>query len=188
MFLLLIFRYFLKRNVHLWFKINFSVRDSEVRDGLIGPYQSVPINRSLSTGPYQQVPINRPLSTVPYQRSLSIGPYQPVLINRSLSITNIERLTNSTQHSPSWEDNRSSASQEIPRILCNPKVHYRFHKCLPPLHVLSQINPVHVPHPASWRSILISSSHLHLVRPSGLVPSGYPTKSLCALQTRGCDI
>jgi hypothetical protein len=32
------------------------------------------------------------------------------------------------EHSPSWETNRSSASQEIPRILLNPKVYYRTHK------------------------------------------------------------
>ena len=34
------------------------------------------------------------------------------------------------------------------------------------------------PHPISWRSILILSTHLHLGLPSGLFPSGFPIKTL----------
>jgi hypothetical protein len=41
---------------------------------------------------------------------------------------------------------------------------------------LHQFSPC--PHPTSWRSILILSSHLSLGLPSGLFPSVFPTKTL----------
>ena len=72
----------------------------------------------------------------------------------------------------------SAASQEIPHIVWNPKVHCRNHKCPPPVPILSQLHPVSTP-PTSWRSILILSSHLRLGLPTGLFPSGFPTETLC---------
>ena len=49
--------------------------------------------------------------------------------------------------SPSWAANRFAASQEIPHISQNPKVHYRTHNRPPPVSILGQPNPVHTPTP-----------------------------------------
>ena len=45
---------------------------------------------------------------------------------------------------------------------------------------LSWASPIQsiYPHPTSWRSVIILSTHLRLGLPSGLFPSGFPTKTL----------
>ena len=48
--------------------------------------------------------------------------------------------------------------------------------------VLSWARSIHsTPHHSSWRCILVLSHHLHLGLPSGLLPSGFPTKAPYAL-------
>ena len=76
--------------------------------------------------------------------------------------TQIEKvlLTYSMVQSPSWEANWFAASQEIPRISRNPKVHYRTNKPPPPVSILRQPNPVHIP-----------ASHLLEIHPNIIHPS-----------------
>jgi len=80
-------------------------------------------------------------------------------------------LTYSMVQSPSWETNNwFAASQGIPRISRNLKVHYRTHKRPPPVSIPSQPNPFHIPtfhlleihpniiHPSTPRSLQWSPS------------------------------
>ena len=86
--------------------------------------------------------------------------------------------TYSMEQNPSWEANRFSASQEIPRIYGTQRFITAFTSArhLSLFWVSSiQSKP---PHITSWRPILILSSHLRLGLPSGLFPSGFPTKTL----------
>ena len=82
------------------------------------------------------------------------------------SITDVT-LTYSMLQGPSWEANWFAASQEIPRISRNR----RFFTALTSVrHLsLSWASPVQsiYPHPTSWRSVLILSTHLRLGLPSG---------------------
>jgi hypothetical protein len=47
------------------------------------------------------------------------------------------------EQTSSLEANSHSASQEIPRLLWHPKVHYHVHKSLPLVPVLNHMLPVH---------------------------------------------
>jgi len=74
------------------------------------------------------------------------------------------------EQSPSWEARQFSASQEIPRILWNPKVHYRIQNSLQSVSILSQINPIHTPRPTSCRSLeyfkMLNCTKLNDFKPS----------------------
>jgi len=69
-------------------------------------------------------------------------------------------LTHSTVQSPSWAADWLAASQEIPHISRNPKVHHRTHKRPPSVSILGQPNPVHIP-----------TSHLLEIHPNIIHPS-----------------
>jgi hypothetical protein len=75
--------------------------------------------------------------------------------------------------SPSSEAASCAAIQELPSILCNPKVHYPVHKSPSLVPILGHINPVHNT-PSHRTSILILFSHLRLGLPSGIFPSYVP--------------
>jgi hypothetical protein len=95
-----------------------------------------------------------------------------------INLQNSYLLTYSMEHSSSSEANRFSAREEIPRILRNPKVHYRSYNCPPPVPILSQFDLVHNPttHFLKTHLNIVLPSSLGL--PSGLFPSGFPHQNL----------
>jgi hypothetical protein len=79
----------------------------------------------------------------------------------------------------SLEAKSRSATQEFPKILWNPKVHYRVQMTCPLVSILSQSIQYQTLNPFPLKSILILS-RLHLRLRSGLLPSGFLTNILYA--------
>ena len=88
--------------------------------------------------------------------------------------------------SPSWEANWFAACQEVPAFHGTR----RFITALTSVrHLsLSWASPIQsiYPHPTSWRSILILSTHLRLGFPSGLFPSFFPKTLYTPLSSPIC--
>ena len=96
------------------------------------------------------------VSSVPLVRLAPVTTFQK--LNSARTQGNL--LSYSMVQSPSWAANWFAASQEIPRISRNPKVHYRTHKPPPPVSILGEPNPVHIP-----------TSHFLEIHPNIIHPS-----------------
>jgi hypothetical protein len=71
---------------------------------------------------------------------------ETLLANKLVScfrICILHATANSVEHSPTWETNSHLASQDITRLSCDTKVHYRVHKGQTLVPILSPMNPVH---------------------------------------------
>ena len=88
--------------------------------------------------------------------------HSSIIILKNAHYSPFSMLLHSMEQSPSWEAN---IYQELPCILWETKVHYRFHNSPTLVLIYSQVNPILVsPNLTSWRSILILS--FHTPRPS----------------------
>ena len=79
-----------------------------------------------------------PVSTVSI-----ISPVLSANLSTTVAIKQRRLIANNKQQCPSWEANRFSCTQEIPRILYYQKVHYSIDNSPPPVPIPSHIGPVH---------------------------------------------
>jgi hypothetical protein len=85
---------------------------------------------------------------------------------------------NSMKQSPTCKANSRRSSQDIPRILWNPKAHNRVHKIPPRAPIPTQTNSIHTPqhYVPNERSILILSAYVRLRLLNILFPSNFQLK------------
>jgi hypothetical protein len=76
--------------------------------------------------------------------------------------------------SPSREGVDFADTEELPRILWNPKVHYRVHKS----PILNQTNPINTTSSYLSKIHINIIIHYYLGLPSGLFSSDFPTNNL----------
>jgi len=117
------------------------------------------------------------VSTSTIHRCVHNSPTAISILNQSNEIHNIIccSLANSTHQSNFWEANNSSASQDIRRILWNPKVHYHLNNSPPYVLILSKMNPAYA-FPLYFFKI-----HFNIIYPSAPTSLGFPIKYAVAL-------
>ena len=131
------------------------------------PLSLTPHNLSTSTGPphfgarRKQTTRNDETQRPSYSHTTILHwVYTAHKLNNSFQLIQLTLFTYSMVQSPSWEANWFAASQEIPRNSQNQKVHYRTHKRPPPVSILGQPNPVHIP------TSHLLEIHLNVIHPS----------------------
>jgi hypothetical protein len=84
-------------------------------------------------------------------------------------------LTEAMKQSSYWTVKKYLVNQQTPRILLNPKLHYRV-RIPPKVHILSQVNPFRTS-PTYFRGIHTNNAVVY----KPLFPAGFPTKNLCIM-------